>query len=259
MTAMALITDNTERKRAEAELSQQREALYQTEKLAALGTLTAGIAHEMNNPLGIIASRIELMLLDAEEQNLPARILDDLRVLHRATQRVARIATNLRSFARQTPREHTTIDLNAVVQETLLLMQKPLEVDHIRLVTSLDQALPPIVGDASTLQQVLLNLVTNAREAMASGGEIRIETGPDAGRPGWVRLGIADTGPGISAEELSKIFDPFYTTKRSGTGLGLSVSYGIVRDHQGTIDVQSIPGRGTTFVLVFPATSNDRG
>jgi PAS domain S-box-containing protein len=259
MTAMALITDNTERKRAEAELSQQREALYQTEKLAALGTLTAGIAHEMNNPLGIIASRIELMLLDAEEQNLPARILDDLRVLHRATQRVARIATNLRSFARQTPREHTTIDLNAVVQETLLLMQKPLEVDHIRLVTSLDQALPPIVGDASTLQQVLLNLVTNAREAMASGGEIRIETGPDAGRPGWVRLGIADTGPGISAEELSKIFDPFYTTKRSGTGLGLSVSYGIVRDHQGTIDVQSIPGRGTTFVLVFPAASNDRG
>jgi PAS domain S-box-containing protein len=256
MTAMALITDITERKRAEAELRAQREALFQTEKLAALGTLTAGIAHEMNNPLGIITSRIEVMLLDAEELNLPAQILDDLRVLHRATQRVARIATNLRSFARQTPREHTTIDLNAVVEETLLLMQKPLEVDRIRLVTSLEPALPPIMGDASTLQQVLLNLVTNAREAMASGGDIRIETGP-AERPGLVRLVIADTGPGISAEELSKIFDPFYTTKRSGTGLGLSVSYGIVRDHQGTIDVQSIPGCGTTFVLVFPAASND--
>src|SRR5499427_163818 len=156
MTAMALITDITERKRVEAELQRQREALYQTEKLAALGTLSAGIAHEMNNPLGIITSRIEIMLLDAEEQNVPAPVLEDLRVLHRATQRVARIATNLRSFARQTPREHAQIDLNAVVHETLLLMQKPLEVDGIRLVTGLDTAIPPIMGDASTLQQVLL-------------------------------------------------------------------------------------------------------
>jgi PAS domain S-box-containing protein len=258
MTAMALITNITERKRVEAELRQQREALYQTEKLAALGTLSAGIAHEMNNPLGIITSRIEVMLLDAEELNVPAQVLEDLKVLHRATQRVARIATNLRSFARQAPREHAPVDLNAVVQETLLLMQKPLEVDNIRLVTNLEPALPPIMGDASTLQQVLLNLVTNAREAMGSGGEIRIETGAAPERAGWVRMAIADTGPGISAEELSKMFDPFYTTKRSGTGLGLSVSYGIIQDHHGTVDVQSIPGRGTTFVLAFPAVSNER-
>jgi PAS domain S-box-containing protein len=259
MAAMALITDITERKRVEAQLRQQRETLYQTEKLAALGTLSAGIAHEMNNPLGIITSRIEVMLLDAEEQNLPTEMLDDLRVLHRATQRVARIATNLRSFARQAPREHAQIDLNAVVQETLLLMQKPLEVDSIRLVTSLDPALAPIMGDASTLQQVLLNLVTNAREAMMGrSGEIRIETGPATERLGWVRVIIADTGPGISPEELLKVFDPFYTTKRSGTGLGLSVSYGIVQDHHGTVDVHSIPGRGTTFVLAFPAVADER-
>src|SRR5262245_42110064 len=223
ITAMALITDITERKRVEGELRRQRETLYQTEKLAALGTLTAGIAHEMNNPLGIITSRIEVMLLDAEEHNLPAQVLADLRVLHRATQRVARIATNLRSFARQTPRDHTTIDLNVVVQETLLLMKKPLEAERIELVTSLDPALAPIMGDPSTLQQVLLNLVTNAREAMSSGGEIRIETGPAAARDGWVQLVIADTGPGISPEDLSKVFDPFFTTKPSGTGLGLSV------------------------------------
>jgi len=259
MSAMALITDITERKRAETELRRQRETLYQTEKLAALGTLTAGIAHEMNNPLGIITSRIELMLLDAEEQNLPTEIVEDLRVLHRATERVTRIATNLRSFARQAPREHAKLDLNAVVEETLLLMQKPLEVDAIRLVTSLDRALGPIMGDPSTLQQVLLNLVTNAREAMASrGGEIRIETA-QAERPGWVQLIVADTGPGISPEELSKVFDPFYTTKQSGTGLGLSVSYGIIQDHHGTVDVQSIPGHGTTFVLAFPAVSVTRG
>ena len=258
MTAMALITDITERKRVEAELVRQREALYQTEKLAALGTLTAGIAHEMNNPLGIITSRIEVMLLDAAEQNLPPQMLEDLRVLHRATQRVAGIATNLRSFARQTPREHARIDVNAVIQETLLLVGKPLEADHIRVSTRLDPALAPIVGDASTLQQVLLNLITNAREAMESGGEIRIETGA-AERPGWVRVAVTDTGPGIPAEHLSKVFDPFYTTKRSGTGLGLSVSYGIVQDHHGTIDVQSVPGRGTTFVLAFPAASDVRG
>jgi len=258
MTAMALITDITERKRVEGELQRQREALYQTEKLAALGTLSAGIAHEMNNPLGIITSRIEVMLLDAEEQQLPAQVLDDLQVLHRATQRVARIATNLRSFARQVPREHMRIDLNAVVEETLLLMQKPLEVEGIRLTMELDPAIGPILGDASTLQQVLLNLVTNAREAMAGrGGEIRIETGT-AERPGWVRVLIRDTGPGISAEDLSKVFDPFYTTKRTGTGLGLSVSYGIIQDHHGTVDVQSSPGQGTTFVLAFPAAPEEQ-
>ena len=258
MSAMALITDITERKRAEAELRRQRETVYQTEKLAALGTLSAGIAHEMNNPLGIITSRIEIMLLDAEEHGLPAQMLEDLQVLHRATQRVARIATNLRSFGRQTPREHAPVYLNAVVQETLLLMQKPLEVDGISLVTSLDPGLVPILGDASTLQQVLLNLVTNAREAMASGGEIRIETGPVGERPDWVRVVIADTGPGISPEELSKVFDPFFTTKKTGTGLGLSVSYGIVQDHHGTVDVQSVPGRGTTFILAFPAAPDER-
>ena len=257
MTAMALITDITERKRVEAELKQQREALYQTEKLAALGTLSAGVAHEMNNPLGIITSRIEVMLLDAEEQQLPAQVLDDLQVLHRATQRVARIATNLRSFARQAPREHTRIDLNAVVKETLLMMQKPLEVDGIRLNMELDPALGAILGDASTLQQVLLNLVTNAREAMSGhGGEIRIETGV-AERPGWVRVLIRDTGPGISPEDLSKVFDPFYTTKRTGTGLGLSVSYGIIQDHRGTVDVQSAPGQGTTFALAFPVAPGE--
>jgi len=253
MTAMALITDITERKRVQAELQRQRETLYRAEKLAALGTLSAGIAHEMNNPLGIITSRIEVMLLDAEEQNLPPQVLEDLQVLHRATQRVARIAANLRSFARQAPREHTRVDLNTVVAETLLLVKKPLEVDGILLVTSLDPSLGAIVGDAGTLQQVLLNLVTNAREAMGGrGGEIRIETGIASERPGWVRVVVRDTGPGISPEELSKVFDPFYTTKKTGTGLGLSVSYGIIQDHHGTVDVQSVPGKGTTFVLAFP-------
>lgn len=250
--AMAFVTDITERKRAEAELRRQREALYQTEKLAALGTLSAGIAHEMNNPLGIITSRIEVMLLEAEEQGLPPHVVEDLQVLHRASQRVAKIATSLRSFARQTPDERGPIDLNVVVEEALSLMQKPLGADNIRISAELDRALPRMRGDATALQQVLMNLLANAREALAEGGEIRIETGPATEQPGWLRLVVADTGPGIPPEALPRIFDPFYTTKRTGTGLGLSVSYGIVREHQGTVDVHSRPGEGTRFILTFP-------
>lgn len=254
MLAMAFVTDISERKRAEAQLQRQREVLYQNEKLAALGTLSAGIAHEMNNPLGIMTTRIEVMLLDAEQQQLPAEVLEDLQVLHRACQRVARIAASLRSFARQSASERAAVDLNTIVDEALLLMQKPLGAENIRVLMRLDRTLSPVLGDANALHQVLMNLLTNAREAMPGGGEIRIETAP-AERPGWVRLCVADTGPGIGEEEITKIFDPFYTTKRTGTGLGLSVSYGIIEEHGGTVDVTSRPGAGTIFTLDFPAMS----
>ena len=249
--AMAFITDITERKRVEAQLERQREVLYQNEKLAALGTMAAGIAHEMNNPLGIITTRIEVMLLDAEQQQLPAQVAEDLQVLHRASQRVARIAASLRSFARHTPGDRVPLDLNAIVDESLQLVQKPLATDNVQVVASLDRTLPPILGDATTLHQVLMNLLTNAREAMTAGGQIRIETSA-TDRPGWIRLLVADTGAGIPAEDISRIFDPFFTTKRTGTGLGLSVTYGIIQEHGGTVDVQSRPGVGTTFILGFP-------
>ncbi len=252
--AMAFITDITERKRVEAQLQHQREVLYQNEKLTALGTMAAGIAHEMNNPLGIITTRLEVMLLDAEQPHLPPEVLEDLQVLHRASQRVARIAGSLRSFARHTPGDRVPLDLNAIVEESLQLMQKPLAADNVQIVASLDRALAPILGDSTTLHQVLMNLLTNAREAMPEGGQVRIETAP-AERPGWIRLLVADTGSGIPAEEVSKIFDPFFTTKRTGTGLGLSVTYGIIQEHGGTVDVQSRPGAGTTFILSFPTTS----
>jgi PAS domain S-box-containing protein len=252
--AIAFITDITERKRVETQLQRQREVLYQNEKLAALGTMAAGIAHEMNNPLGIITTRIEVMLLDAEQQQLPAAVLEDLRVLHRASQRVARIATSLRSFARHTPGDRVPLDLSAVVDEGVQLLQKPLAAENVRILASLDRTLPPIMGDATTLHQLLMNLLTNAREAMPDGGQIRLET-TAAERPGWIRLLVADTGAGIPAEDISKVFDPFYTTKRTGTGLGLSVSYGIIQEHGGTVDVQSKPDAGTTFIISFPTTT----
>jgi PAS domain S-box-containing protein len=250
--AIAFITDITERKRVEGQLQRQREVLYQNEKLAALGTMAAGIAHEMNNPLGIMTTRIEVMLLEAKDQQLPDQVLEDLEVLHRASQRVARIAVSLRSFARHTPGDRVPLDLNAVVDESIQLLQKPMAADNVQIIASLDRTLPPILGDATTLHQVLMNILTNAREAMPEGGEIRLETGP-ATRPGWIRLLVADTGAGIPAEEISKIFDPFFTTKRTGTGLGLSVTYGIIQEHGGTVDVQSRPGAGTTFIISLPA------
>jgi two-component system cell cycle sensor histidine kinase/response regulator CckA len=256
---LAMLTDvgrrigqHLELRHAEQELARQRDVLYQSEKLAALGRLVAGVAHEMNNPLGIISSRIELMLAETEGQSFPTQHLDDLKVVHRNVLRVAGVAQALRSFARQSAGERRPVSLNSVVEETLLLAGKPMSTDNVRITTTLDRAIPPLLGDANALQQVLLNLLTNAREAMSHGGEVRIATGPDPERPGRLRLLVADSGPGISAADLPHLFEPFYTTKPSGTGLGLAVSYGIVQDHLGTIDVQSTPGQGATFVLSFP-------
>jgi signal transduction histidine kinase len=256
---LAMLTDigsrigqHLDHRRVELELRHQREVLYQSEKLSALGRLVAGVAHEMNNPLGIISSRIELMLGEAESQILPVQLLEDLKVIHRNVLRVAGVAQALRSFARQSTGERRPVDLNAVVAETLLLVGKPMSTDNVRITTALEPALPSLLGDANALQQVLLNLVTNAREALTGGGEISIQTRCNPAQPGRLQLIVTDTGPGIPPAHLPHLFEPFYTTKPSGTGLGLAVSYGIVQNHLGTIDVHSVEGQGATFTLSFP-------
>jgi PAS domain S-box-containing protein len=226
------------------------------EKLAALGTLAAGLAHELNNPIAIISSRIEVMLMEAESQELPPRFLEDLRVLHRHAVRVARIARGLLSFSRPSHGEFGLVDLNDVVTDTLLLAEKELTKSGVVVRCALDAALPPIRGNVDTLQQVVLNLVTNARDAITAQGEIVIETRAVPDPLGAVTLSVADTGAGMGPEERTRIFDPFYTTKASGTGLGLSVSHQIIQDHGATIDVQSRPGAGTTFVLTFPSATS---
>ena len=138
-----------------------------------------------------------------------------------------------------------------MVDETLLLVEKMIVKDGAGIRRALAPDLPPVWGDANALQQVVMNLLTNARDAVKGGGEISIETSAMREPSGGVRLVVRDTGPGIPPEVLPKIFDPFFTTKAEGTGLGLSISYGIVREHQGTVDVRSAPGEGTTFVLTF--------
>ncbi len=242
--AVVLVEDITQR------LALERSA-RQADRLAALGTLAAGLAHELNNPIGIISSRAELVLLDTESQPLPEEVREDLQVIQRHAQRVTRIAQGLLSFARQSSGEHGPVDLNRVVDETLLLVEKLIVQDGIALKRALAPDLPPIWGDASAIQQVVMNLLTNARDAAPAGGEISIETAEAAEPAGGVRLIVRDTGPGIPPELLPRIFDPFFTTKANGTGLGLSISYGIVREHHGTVDVHSQPGEGTTFVLTF--------
>ncbi len=244
--AVLLIQDVTERVAFER-------AARQAEKLAALGTMAAGLAHELNNPIGIISSRIEIMLLDAESQPIRGQLGEDLQVLYRHAQRVARIAQGLLSFSRQPSERRGPVDLNHLVDETLLLVEKPITKQGVTITRRLAPDLPPVWGDSNTLQQVVLNLLTNARDAIHGPGEIVIETACLEGGGESVRLLVRDTGPGIPPEALPRIFDPFFTTKEEGTGLGLSISYGIVRDHQGTVDVQSRPGEGTCFILTFPA------
>ena len=241
LRAMAFVTDITERKALER-------ATRQAERLTALGRLSAGIAHEVNNPIGIMTSRIELILMDADINGLAPEIVEDLRVVHRNAIRVATIAKNLLSFARETPRDRTPVDLDDAVRNVLLLVSVDFRRQNVRVVPELKSG-SCVLAHPNALEQVVLNLVTNAAEAMPDGGEIRIATTRAGDR---VRLIVGDTGRGIPAEDLTHIFDPFFTTKASGTGLGLSVSYGIVEDHKGTIEVESEPGKGTTFVLTFP-------
>jgi two-component system cell cycle sensor histidine kinase/response regulator CckA len=249
--------DVTDRLRAERERKVLEQAARQMERLAGLGTLAAGLAHELNNPIGIISSRIELMLMEAD--TLPPSTVEDLRVIHRHAHRMARLATGLLSFGRRSSGERVSVNLNQVIEETLLLIGPQITKSGIELVTRLADV-PPIRGDGSTLQQVVLNLVSNAREAMTiPAGRISIETRMSANPPGRVELEIEDTGPGISPEDLARIFDPFFTTKATGTGLGLAITYGIVHEHDGTIDVESSPGRGTRFLLSFPPITRAAG
>lgn len=245
---------------AEVEAGERRKvtaltaSVNQAEKLAALGTLAAGIAHEINNPIGVITSRVELMRLDADAHQLPKQVRDDLDVVHRQAGRVARITQGLLSFARKSPRERRSVDLNQIIDDTLVLLEHPLTRAGVRILTARAQGLPRITGDRNALQQVLVNLLTNARDAIAGAGTIEVRTHASADQR-QVQLSVRDTGRGIPPEALPRIFEPFFTTKADGTGLGLAISYGIVRDHHGAIEVDSRPDHGTTFTVTLPTTA----
>jgi signal transduction histidine kinase len=233
------------------ELERAQDQLLQAEKLSAIGRLVAGVAHELNNPLTAIVGYSQLLLETCEDRE----ICDDLERINREAQRSARIVQNLLAFARQQKAEKLPIDVTDVLEKTLDLLAYQLEVDNITLVPEISPHRTVILGDSYQIQQVFLNLITNAHHAMrsASGrGTLTIRT--EQSDHDTVRIYFIDDGPGIPREIASRVFDPFFTTKDvgEGTGLGLSICLGILQEHEGQIWLDETAPRGATFVVELP-------
>ncbi len=228
------------------ELRAAQAQLIQSEKLAALGRLAAGIAHEVNNPLQPILNCLEVAIEDVENKQLVDA--EVLRVAENEVQRIKGIVSRLLDFARPSTADAVEYNLQALIQEVLTLTNKQLERMGVRLRSQLDNV-PMLKGNPAQLKQVFLNLVLNAAEAMPNGGKLTISL--DADEAG-VTVAVKDTGIGMNQETVARIFEPFYSTKEEGTGLGLAVSYGIVQGHGGDIRVESQPGQGTCFTIWLP-------
>lgn len=227
--------------------------LLQSERLRSIGQLASGLAHEINNPCGIITSRIEWLIEEAKEQAIPEHLLDDLRVIHRHAHQIAQTTRRLLTFARQSAEPFEPVNLNGIVSDACLLLEKELVKHGVDLEKLLSSVPLIVMGNANQLTQVVLNILTNAREALPTGGRITISAGRLSTNNVYAR--VTDTGVGIPKESIERIFDPFYTTKPvgEGTGLGLSISYGIIKEHGGTLDVESRVGEGATFTITFPS------
>lgn len=226
-----------------------QQQIGRSEKLASIGRLAAGVAHEINNPLTGVLTFAHLL---RDKPNMDEQDRQDLNLIIHETTRAAEIVRGLLDFARERAAIKEPLDINDVVRRTVRLIRNQKSFDQIRIEEQLAEGLPEVEGDMNQLQQVLLNLSLNACEAMPQGGTITVQSAAADGR---VVLTITDTGCGIKKDLFDKIFDPFFTTKPvgKGTGLGLSVTYGIVESHGGTIEVASDEGKGTTFTITLPA------
>src|ERR1035437_1262321 len=244
-----LVDDITERVSLEAQLAQ-------ADKLSSIGLLAAGVAHEINTPLAVISSYAQMLSKQLKGDQKLGPVLDKIT---QQSFRAAEIANGLLHFSRTSTTEVRETDLNQVIRDTLALLEHQFKTAQIGVDLDLAEQLPPIHGNPGKLQQVFLNLLLNAKDAMPGGGNLRVSTLVN----GHVEALITDSGSGIAPEHLKRIYDPFFTTKttprpgdRRGTGLGLSVSYGIIQEHAGKIHVESAIGAGTTFHLEFPLLRN---
>jgi len=242
---IVLVDDITERVSLEAQLSQ-------ADKLSSIGLLAAGVAHEINTPLAVISSYAQMLTKQVKDDKRLAPLLERIT---QQTFRASEIANGLLNFSRTSTTEFRETDLNQVIRDTLGLVEHQMKTARITVELELPGDLPRIHGNPGKLQQVFLNLLLNAKDAMPQGGALRVATQVN----GHVEATIADSGAGIAPEHLKRIYDPFFTTKtapkpgeRRGTGLGLAVSYGIIQEHAGKINVESTLGVGTTFHLEFP-------
>ncbi len=234
-----------------------RNQLLQADKLASLGQLSAGVAHEINNPLGLILGYTQLLI--REDTGNDDR-LEDLRTIERQVRNCKQIVEALLKFARKTETRLSEVSINDTVSAVIDVMAHQLELDDIEIVTDFADGLPRVSGDGEKLKQVWMNLMMNARQAIGSDGQIAVSTGLENGGE-RIYLSIEDTGPGIPSQFLNNIFDPFFTTKPTGqgTGLGLSVSYGIIQDHSGGIEVSSEEGMGAVFTVYLPNENHHNG
>lgn len=225
------------------------------EKLAALHTLSAGVAHELRNPLSAMDLNLHLLEEELQEQGLLAnRTSHYLQVLDAECRRLSAILDNFMKFARPGSVGLHQVDVQRVIEHIVALMEFEAEERKIHLERTIGKDLPPVRGDETQISQVLVNIVVNAFHAMANGGRCHIAAeAHTADGTRWVDIVVRDTGVGISEDALSRLFEPFYTTKSSGTGLGLAIAYRIMHDHGGSISVSSVPGSGTVVALRFPA------
>jgi C4-dicarboxylate-specific signal transduction histidine kinase len=238
----------------EQELREKQEQLVQAAKLATLGELTTGVAHELNNPLnniglfiGNVSDLIELGVLDRE------RARRDLTAATEQVHKASQIISHLRTFGRAAPASRERVAVNAIIVQALSLLQEQMKLRNIEVELELCDEDPVVIGNAIQLEQVFLNLLTNARDALAQSARKLIRISSCVER-NTLRLVFSDSGPGIPMGLQRRVFDPFFTTKQvgAGTGLGLSITYGIVRDHQGTISIDSVPGAGAAFIIELP-------
>ncbi|HEU4369086.1 MAG TPA: ATP-binding protein [Methylomirabilota bacterium] len=245
-TAAQRLEEVVEDQKLRLTLAQQQ--MLQAAKLSALGELVAGVAHELNNPLTVLIGTADMI-----EAGAPEPVREHVRLMREAINSALYVVRGLLTFGRQMPLEKTRVDLGELTEKVLALTFGELHVAEVKVRKDVARGLPPVWGDANQLQQVLVNLVTNAKQAMADvEGERRLCIAVHHATPDRVRIQVEDTGPGIPADTISKVFDPFVTTKSDGTGLGLSISYGIVREHGGTLTVDSPVGRGATFTIELP-------
>ena len=251
----ALMRDVSERKKLDDETRDIYHQLLQAEKMAALGQTISGVAHELNNPLATILSWAERL---SQRTTLDEPVRRGLETILSESERAARIVRNLLTFARKRQTTRAMVDVNQVVRETLALRAYEQRVTNISVIDALAAGLPQVFADGHQVQQVLLNLVINAEQAMLSAngrGVLVVRTWHDADQESVI-LEINDDGPGIPDDLQPKIFDPFFTTKEvgKGTGLGLTVAYAIVQEHGGRIRLESRPGAGASFFVELPVS-----
>jgi PAS domain S-box-containing protein len=229
--------------------------LAQTEKLASIGQLAAGVAHEINNPLGVIQCYANLIAKAHPEES---QELEDIRIINKHSSQCKSVVEALLNFARVTEPEMSEVDIHRCIDGVLAVLESQMQKDGITIARSYGQDIPILTIDESKIGQVVMNLVINARQAMPDGGQLHVQTRLEAA-DGRVAVVFRDTGKGIASKILEKIFDPFFTTKGDdqGTGLGLSVSYGIIKQHGGDIEVDSKVGQGSTFTAWLPVNPND--